>query len=69
MAGIKKRRHKLVQICQECQKNKVTGSKAYGAIPMLDDRQVGPWDTVHVDLVGPWKVHFQLLASGSTLTK
>ena len=40
--GLKKNVTKLVQTCQECQKNKVTGSKAYGAIAMLDDRQLGP---------------------------
>ena len=67
--GLKKEVTKLVQTCETCQKNKVTGAKAYRTIPTTDDRQVPPWDTVHVDLVGPWKVHFKLTRSGRTLTQ
>ena len=52
--GLKKDVTKLVKTCATCQKHKVTGGKEYGTIPQTDDRRVPPWDTVHVDLIGPW---------------
>ena len=67
--GLKKDVTKLVKTCATCQKHKVTGGKEYGTIPQTDDRHVPPWDTVHVDLIGPWKVHFKLTKSGRTLTQ
>ena len=67
--GLKREVTNLVQTCAVCQQNKVTGTKAYGTIPASDDRQVPPWDTVHVDLVGPWNVYFRLTESGRTLTQ
>ena len=67
--GLKKDVTKLVQTCEVCQRNKVTGTKAYGTISAADDRLVPPWDTVHVDLIDPWKVLFKLSKSGRTLTQ
>ena len=39
-----------------CQKSKITGQLKYGKL-LADNRTRDiPWKTVHVDLIGPWKV-------------
>ena len=59
----------VVKECDQCQRNKLTGSKNYGKVPPTDDKGVPPLDTVHVDLVGPWTVEFKLTDNGKILTK
>ena len=59
----------VVKEHDQCQRNKITGSKNYGKVPPTDDKGVPPWDTVHVDLAGPWTVDFKLTDNGKVLTK
>ena len=59
----------VVKECDQCQRNKIPGSKNYGKVPPIDDRGVPPWDTVHVDLAGPLTVEFKLTDNGKILTK
>ena len=59
----------VVKVCDQCKRNKITGSKNYSKVPLTDDKGVPPWDTVHVDLAGPWTVEFQLTGNGKILTK
>ena len=47
-------------MCDTCQRTKVTGQKKYGHIPLSDEHQVDPWESVHVNLIGPWDIKFRL---------
>ena len=60
---------KSVQHCDKCQKGKVTGIKNYGKIPIPDDKVVDPWDTVHVDLLGQWKIKFYHTGTKRTVVR
>ena len=46
-----------------CQKWKITGVKKYGKVPLPDSAEssVPPFHTVHVDMIGPWKVYFKVV--------
>jgi hypothetical protein len=44
-----------VENCTICQKFK-KNQKHYGHLPKADPRTLIPWDTVAVDLIGPWKI-------------
>ena len=46
----------LVAHCDVCQRCKKTGKKKYGKLPLKDDNSPEPFESVAVDLVGPWKV-------------
>jgi hypothetical protein len=35
-------------------------NKKYGKIPLPKFPNVKPWEEVHVDIIGPWTVHFEL---------
>ena len=59
----------VVKECDQCQQNKITGSKNYGKVPPTDDKGVPSWDTVHVVLAGPWTVDFKLTDNEKILTK
>lgn len=52
-----------VKICSVCQKQKITGVKKYGKIPFPDSEEssVPPFHTVHVDMIGPWRVYFKIV--------
>ena len=45
----------VVRKCNYCQKNKIH-HKSYGHFPPNNLSHVQPWDEVHVDMIGPWKV-------------
>ena len=56
---------KHISTCDSCQQNKRTNKKAYGKIPLtsaLRDKQ--PWEVVHVDCCGPWKIRWHDDKSG-----
>ncbi len=56
---------KHISTCDSCQRNKRTNKKAYGKIPLtsvLRDKQ--PWEVVHVDCCGPWKIRWHDNQSG-----
>jgi hypothetical protein len=56
---------KHISTCDSCQRNKRTNKKAYGKIPLtsaLRDKQ--PWEVVHVDCCGPWKIRWHDDESG-----
>ena len=67
--GMSKRIDAVVKECDQCQQNKITGSKNYGKVPPTDDKGVPPWDTVYVDLAGPLTVDFKLTDNEKILTK
>jgi hypothetical protein len=47
----------LVCTCETCQKGKLS-SKKYGKIPLPSSSKLIPWEVVHVDLIGPWDIHY-----------
>jgi transposase InsO family protein len=49
-----------VKNCTICQSYKITAVKKYGKIPLPKSTTIKPWEEVHVDMVGPWTVHFEL---------
>ena len=55
--------------CNQCQRNKITGSKNYGNVPPTDDKGLPPCGTMQVDLAGQWILNFKLIDSGKILTK
>ncbi len=48
----------LVCTCEHCQKCKLTAVKKYGKIPLPSISDLKPWEEIHVDLIGPWDVHY-----------
>jgi len=50
----------LVRTCAICQQCKLTAVKKYGKIPLPVNTKVTPWEEVHVNLVGPWDVRFNI---------
>ena len=67
--GMTKTIENYVKNCDICQKNKITGNKKYGKIPLAEEwDNFNPWECVHVDMVGPWKVKYKLTTSGKTIT-
>jgi len=50
----------LVHTCAICQQCKLTAVKKYGKIPLPVNTKVTPWEEVHVNLVGPWDVRFNI---------
>jgi hypothetical protein len=58
---------KHVLSCDSCQCNKTTNKKSYGKIPFtsaLRDRH--PWEIIHVDCCGPWKIRWHDEETGAT---
>ncbi len=52
-----------------CQRNKITGKKAYGKIPLtpaLRDKE--PWQIVHIDCTGPWDILYKSDIMNKTIT-
>ena len=45
----------VIRKCDYCQKYKIQ-HKPYGNLPPKNVSHVQPWDEVHVDMIGPWKV-------------
>ena len=45
----------VLRKCQYCQKYKVH-HKLYVHLPPTNFNHLSPWDEVHVDMIGPWKV-------------
>jgi hypothetical protein len=51
-------------------KEEITAVKHYGKIPLPTAQYVKPWEEVHLDLIGPWKVRFNSTAVlGKSTTK
>ena len=60
---------KFSKTCDICQRQKITGTKKYGKIPLSKDwDKFGPWECVHVDMVGPWSIKFQLTKQSKIIT-
>ena len=67
--GMTKTIENYVKNCDICQKNKITGNKKYGKIPLAEEwDNFNPWECVHVDMVGPWKVKYKLTISEKTIS-
>ena len=48
-----------IKKCPICQKKKITGVKKYGKVPFVEgNTDVPPFHTVHLDMIGPWKIKF-----------
>ena len=45
----------VLRKCDFCQRYKIH-HKPYGHLPPKNVSHVHPWDEVHVDMIGPWKV-------------
>ena len=45
----------VIKKCPFCQRHK-TIHKHYVHLPLKNIEQMNPWDEVHVDMIGPWKV-------------
>ena len=45
----------VIKKCNYCQKYKIH-HKPYGHLPPKNVSHIQPWDEVHVDMIGPWKV-------------
>ena len=52
--GLRKSVHHVCKKCANCQKAKVTNTK-YGKLPPKEAEE-HPWDTLCVDLIGPYKI-------------
>jgi hypothetical protein len=57
-SGIDATVESLVGTCDTYQKCKITAMKKYGKIPLPVSATISPWEEVHVDLIGPWDVHY-----------
>ena len=56
---------KHILTCASCQRNKCMNKKVYGKIPLtsaLRDKQ--PWEVVHINCCGPWKIRWHDDESG-----
>ncbi len=65
--GLRPMVEQQVLSCDSCQRNKSTNKKSYGKIPLtpaLHDKN--PWEIVHVDCCGPWKVRWYNEEKGKT---
>jgi hypothetical protein len=49
-----------IKKCSICQTYKITAVKKYGKIPLPRSPTIKPWEEVHVDMIGPWMVNFEL---------
>ena len=58
---------RFVSSCDICQRFKITGIKSYGKVPMKDEEQAEPWETIHIDLAGPWKMTFKVTNKSKTI--
>jgi hypothetical protein len=52
--GLRTKVHEICSKCPTCQKAKVTNQK-YGKLP-VKQAEINPWDTLCVDLMGPYKI-------------
>ena len=59
--GMSKSIEQFTKTCDICQRYKITGNKKYGKLPLATDwDKYGPWECIHVDMVGPWKIRYKL---------
>ena len=45
-----------VKKCPIYQTTKITSQSKYGLLPIDNRNRKEPWNTVHIDLIGPWNV-------------
>ncbi len=58
--GLRPMVEKYVNSCDSCQRNKMTTKKSYGKILLVPAlRNKDPWEVVHIDCCGPWKVKWR----------
>ena len=46
---------RVIRHCSHCKRFKINAQK-YGKLPPKDISHLNPWDEVHVDMIGPWKI-------------
>ena len=67
--GMTKSLEDYSKTCDICQRYKITGGRKYGKLPLaVDWDKYGPWQCVHVDMVGPWSIRYKLTKNGKTIT-
>ena len=55
--GLRAQVESYVKSCDECQRHKIVGKPNYGEVPETPpQREKDPFEKVHVDCAGPWKV-------------
>ena len=64
--GLVKKSELFDKMCKTCQqfKNRKT---LYGHLPPKNTTELKPWDTVHVDLIGPYSKSIRQQQSGGTV--
>ena len=45
------------------------GVKKYAKLPLTTLLDTNPWETVQVDMIGPWTVQFKLTNEGKTISR
>jgi len=63
LARYQRSHRKVVHTCDICQKCKITAVEKYGKIPLPKHTNLAPWEELHVDLIGPWDVRYNLTDS------
>ena len=58
-----------VATCKEFHMAKQTAPKEYGKIPMASNVVTEPWEEIHVDMIGEWKVKFMNTDTGKMETR
>ena len=67
--GMTKSLEDYSKTCDICQRYKITGGRKYGKLPLaVDWDKYGPWQCVHVDMVGPWSIRYKLTKNGKIIT-
>ena len=64
--GITNQSRQLARVCEICQKFKRRTTR-YGHLPPKIIAELKPWDTVHIDLIGPYSVYVKQHKPGGTI--
>ena len=66
--GMAKALETYAKTCDVCQRYKITAGRKYGKLPLaVDWDKYGPWQCVHVDMVGPWNIRYKLTKVGNII--
>ncbi len=67
--GLQTMVEKHVETCDSCQRNKQSNKKQYSKLPLVPAlRNKNPWEKVHVDCGGPWKICYTNEETGAITT-
>ena len=63
--GLSNQAKQFVKICKQCQTHKK--KRKYGLLPQKQIETLVPWETVHVDLIGPYTVTAKQIQPGGEI--